>query len=136
MPIGLCQSQIERTIKAEMVRYGSDAVGIVSDNGRQPIGLAYVAASKIAHVADALLQPFPNRCVKLDARQQKQKAPLAGAKYQGGTLPSRTAAHSPMRHATGKRFELICGQIWQNKCKHFGDSRCTYTSRQYAYPSM
>jgi len=69
------------------------------------------------------------------ATTSKQKAPLAGAKYQGGTIPSHCRS-LPYAACNRQRFKLICDQIWQNKCKHLGNSRRTYTSRQCAYPFM
>jgi hypothetical protein len=58
-----------------------------------------------------------------------------------GQVPRRNNTQShchslPYAACDRQRFELICGQTWQNKCKHFGKSRRTYTSRQCTYPSI
>jgi hypothetical protein len=43
---------------------------------------------------------------------------------------------TPRSGCDRQRFALICGQTWRNKCKHLGNSPCTYTSGQRVYPFM
>ena len=78
-------------------------------------------------------------CERLDARQpQKQKAPLAGARYREARYWEEypVAPPRPERLRDMARVSPICGQIGRSKCKHLGNSRLAYTSRQCAYPSI